>query len=116
MNQHIIDAVVGNILSEFPSANIYTGRVVQGVQADDIIINTVFDTVNVFKGSVYHQREVVIQVTVISPSEDNEVVEGLVSCLKSFTANEATHYPDSLDVINSDDKYQVLINLKFLER
>jgi hypothetical protein len=116
MNQAIEDAIVASLVDEFPDANIFTGKVIQGVADNDIIVNTVYDQTNFFKGSRYRQREMTISVTVINPPDEESVTDKVKNRLKEITANGVTHYPDAMYTQNSDGKVQVLIDLIHLER
>jgi hypothetical protein len=116
VNSLIEDAVIANLVATFPSPIIYTGKVVEGVQPDDIIVNTVLDNVQTFRGVKIRQRNVFIQVTVINPTQDSTVVaDMLVSCLQAIDASGTIHYPTSININRDDDKVQALANLVYME-
>jgi hypothetical protein len=114
MNSIIETAVISNLKSKFPSSMIFTGMVVQGIQPDNIIVNTVMDVFNVSLG-IYKQRVSSISVTVISPTSDT-VVDDLINCLSAFTVDGETYFPEALEVSKSDDTVQVIFDLTYLER
>lgn len=113
MNKFIESAVISNIKTQFPTAKVYTGKVIEGVAPDNIIVNTISDNF-ILAQSNYRVRNTVIVVSVVEPTED--ITDELVSCLQSFEANGVTHYPDSLDVENEDDVIRVLIDLTHIEQ
>jgi len=111
----IKDAVITNLVDAFPDATIYEGKVVQGVQPDDFVVNTVFNEVTIFKGSTYRRREITIQVSVIQPT-DEVIADKIVEAVKEVTANGVVHYPQSAFVEDSDGAVKVLIDFSYLER
>lgn len=115
MNSHIETAIVTNLKTKFPLARIFTGKVVQGIAQDDIIVNCVYDDINFFKGSNYRQRESSISVTVIQPTSET-IVDDLADALKSFTtANGNKHYPETLTIDKEDDTVKVLFDIVHIE-
>lgn len=114
MNTYIESAIVANLKAKFPSSRVFTGKVIQGVQADDIIVNCVYDTINLTRGARYWQRESSISVTFVSPTSPT-VKDDLIVCLQSFVANGYTHYPDNLILDEEDDSVHVMIELSHVE-
>lgn len=113
MNKFIETAVISNIKTKFPDTKVYTGKVIEGVTPDCIIVNTISDRFIVTESN-YRVRHSMIVVTVVQPTED--ITDELVSCLESFEANGIVHYPDTLDVENEDDAIRVFIDLTHNEQ
>lgn len=113
MNKFIESAVISNIKSQFPTAKVYSGRVIEGITPDSFVVNTISDTFELAQNN-YRSRHSLIAVSVIQPTED--ITDELVSCLESFTINDVTHYPDSLEVDNEDDVIRVFIDLTHIEQ
>lgn len=113
MNKFIETAVISNLKTQFPTAKVYTGKIIEGITPDSIIVNTISDNF-IMTDSNYRVRHSMIVVTVVEPSED--ITDDLVSCLQSFEANGITHYPDTLDVENEDDAIRVFIDLTHTEQ
>lgn len=113
MNQQIETAIISNLKTAFPTARIFTGKVVQGITPTDIIVNTVYDNVNIFKGSIYRQRELTYSVTRVSPVDGD--YDLLVNALKKLTVNSFDYFPDSINADYTDDTLQVLVEMKHLE-
>lgn len=113
MNKFIESAVISNIKTQFPTNKVYTGRIVEGVSPDCIIVNTVADSFTLAQSN-YRIRNSVICVSVVQPTED--VTDELVSCLQAFTVDGETYYPDSLDIENEDDVIRVFIDLTHIEK
>lgn len=113
MNKFIESAIISNVKTQFPTSKVYTGKVVAGIQPNDIVINTVTDNLSLAQSN-YRSRHTVISVSMVQPTED--VIDTLVACLQSFTAEGVTHYPDSLEAEDEDSVIRVLIDLTHIER
>lgn len=113
MNKFIETAVISNIKTQFPTAKIYTGKIVEGVSPNCFIVNTIEDNFILTQGN-YRSRHTMISVSVVQPTDD--ITDELVSCLQSFTVNGVTHFPDTLGVENEDDVIRVFIDLTHIEQ
>lgn len=111
----IHDAVITKLVEAFPDATIYDGRVVSGVQPDNIVVNTIFNEVTFFQGSVYRRREVTIQVSVIQPT-DEVIADKIINAVKEVVADDVTLYPQSAFVEDSDGATKVLLDFSYLEQ
>jgi uncharacterized protein DUF6838 len=114
MNKGIETAIISNLQSKFPSSRIFTGLVIEGVQATDIILNCIYDEIFLARGHRYYERHSIIKVTYLSP--DDNTRDNLIACLQIFTDNGNSFYPTSLEVEEVDDTMQVMIDLQHLER
>lgn len=114
MNKGIETAIISNLQAKFPSSRIFTGIVVEGVQATDIILNCVYDEIFLARGHRYWQRHSIIKVTYLAPDENTR--DNLISCLQVFTDNGNSFYPTELEVEEVDDTMAVMIDLSHLER
>lgn len=113
MNKFIESAIISNLKTQFPLAKVYTGKIVEGIESDNFVINTIEDAFEVTQ-STYRVRHSFIAVTVVQPSED--ITDELVSCLQSFVVDGETFYPDKLEVENEDDAIRVFIDLTHIEQ
>ena len=113
MNKFIESTIISNLKSQFPDSKVYTGKVVEGVTPDSIILNTIDDNFELTQSN-YRVRHSLIAVSVIQPTED--ITDALVSCLQSFKVDGVSYYPDSLQVENEDDVTRVVIDLTHIEK
>lgn len=114
MNNGIETAIISNLKTQFPSSRIFTGLVIEGIQATDIVVNCIYDEVFLARGNRYWQRHSIIKVTYISP--DTTTRDSLITCLQVFTDGGKSFYPDSLEVEEVDGTIEVMIDLSHLER
>lgn len=114
MNKGVETSIIANLQSKFPSSRIFTGLVIQGIQATDIVVNCVYDEIFLKRGHRYYQRHSIIKVTYLSPDENTR--DNLIACLQHFVANGVDVYPEELDVEEVDDTMEVLLDLTHLER
>lgn len=116
MNQSLEDAVVANILSVFPTANIYTGIVEQGVKPDDIIIKTVAENITTL-GEKVTQTDSLFQVSVVNPTTDlNILTRNLYSALLAFNINgDYYYYSDTVNMVNIDGIVHATVSISYQE-
>lgn len=113
MNKLIESAVISNIKTQFPTNKVYTGKLIEGVTPDCIIVNTISDKFTATQSN-YRVRHTIISVSVVEPTQD--ITDDLVSCLQSFDVGTDTCYPDTLEVENEDDVIRVFIDLTHTEQ
>ena len=113
MNKSLESAIISNIKTQFPTAKVYTGLMIEGVSPDCFVINTITDNFALAQSN-YRARNTVISVSVIEPTVD--ITDELVSCLQSFVVEDVTVFPDSLEVTNEDDVIRVFIDLTHIEQ
>lgn len=115
MNQVLEDAVVSNLSATFPTATIFTGKVVQGVEADNIIVKTILDDLEVL-GTGVRNRTTMVQVSVISPTtEENQLKDLLFNSLMSFTLNGEVFEVDTINFASVDDILHTTFTISYRE-
>lgn len=115
MNQLLENAIVQNLAEVFVDNTIFTGKVIQNVQPDNIIVRTVIDNFEILSPKV-RNRDTSVQITIVSPTEDENVLKDkLSSCLMSFTINGEIYQTNTISFLSIDDFIHATINVKTRE-
>ncbi len=114
MNTFVETAIISNLKDAFPNAIVYTGKVIQGVKPNDIILNSVSDEFEVLLGSPLRLRRTSASVSIVNPSEN--VTDTLVSSLQSFNTENGLIFADTIDISDEDGLIIALVSFIHLER